>query len=82
MRIPFLHPGARRRIGEEMVREHSRWLTSAVRRGLTMTRIPTRRVDEGGFESLMTTPEGRAFAEDWWAETLGRSTRRRRWWQR
>ena len=63
---------------------HSAWLTRAVRdRAGTLPRIPTRRVDRGGFEAVRSTPEGRAWADDWWHFALDRvdsynnTTRRR-----
>ena len=51
-------------------RRHSRWLTRAMRVGVRVPRIPTRRVDEGGFDALMTTHEGREWASHWWSEAL------------
>lgn len=33
-------------------------------------RIPAKLVDEGGYERLMASLEGRAWAEEWWTLTL------------
>lgn len=53
-----------------MIREHSRWLTRAVRGNRSYPRIPVRRVSDGGFARLMSTRQGRRYAEQWWAGTL------------
>ncbi len=53
-------------------RMHSRWLTQAIRAGSKVPRIPVRRVDEGGFDREMATPEGREWASAWWDEALSR----------
>lgn len=56
---------------ETMKRTHARWLTRALRsprsRGF---RIPTRRVDAGGFDGLVRTEAGRAWAERWWLDAM------------
>lgn len=49
---------------------HSRWLTRALACRDRYPRIPTRRVVDGGWTELRRTPEGRLFAENWWASTL------------
>ena len=51
---------------------HSRWLTEAVQRPLDVPRIPTRRVDEGGFSAMLCRPGGRERAERWWDLALDR----------
>lgn len=51
---------------------HSAWLTWALSSGKRLPRIPTRRVSQGGFERMMSRPEGRARAERWWAGALER----------
>jgi hypothetical protein len=59
--------------GEAMRALHSRWLTRALQRGARPPRIPTRKVDPtggGGWATLMATPEGRAWAEEFWQQTL------------
>jgi hypothetical protein len=55
---------------EAMRSRHSIWLTQALRRSSGYPRIPTKPVGEGGFSGLMTTSSGRAWAEEWWADTL------------
>ena len=72
-------------LGERARRMHSAWLTSAMRdRSSALPRIPTRRVDEGGFDPILQSPGGREWAEQWWGdafvkvETYSASTRRRR----
>jgi hypothetical protein len=51
-------------------RMHSLWLTRALRAGVTMPRIPTRLVRDGGFSSVTNTAEGREWADRWWEEAL------------
>jgi len=73
-------------IGERARRLHSSWLTSALRdTGGSLPRIPTRRVDEGGFDPIVRRPEGREWADRWWGEAFAtiekyspRKRRRRR----
>ncbi|MBX3385344.1 MAG: hypothetical protein KF768_02100 [Phycisphaeraceae bacterium] len=60
---------------EFMRRLHSRWLTRAMRVGFVAPRIPTRRVDEGGFDPVMRTAEGRAWAAEWWDRALSPAER-------
>jgi hypothetical protein len=63
-----------------MVAEHSAWLTWAIGLGFgrrrrdgwdCLPRIPVRRVADGGFARLMSTPGGRYRAERWWDKALG-----------
>lgn len=61
--------------GERMVREHSSWLSRMLGlagrgKGPQPPRIPVRKVSEGGFSRLMSTPGGRYRAERWWERTL------------
>jgi len=60
-------------LAERCRRLHSAWLTRAVRRGggRHLPRIPVRVVSNGGFAPLMSTFEGREWAEAWWEEALG-----------
>jgi hypothetical protein len=55
---------------EAMRRRHSLWLTRAMRQPAAYPRIPTRPVGDGGFSPLMSSPAGKAWAEEWWADTL------------
>lgn len=58
--------------GLRMIREHSAWLTRMLGRSgdRRVPRIPVRRVSEGGFAKMMSTPAGRHRAERWWDRTL------------
>lgn len=56
--------------GEAMRRAHSSWLTRALRRGSRVPRIPTRLVRDGGFGPVMSTPEGRLWAAEFWSAAL------------
>lgn len=47
-------------------RLHSLWLTKAVETNRQYPRIPIRRVSEGGFSDLTSTPEGRVLCDGWW----------------
>lgn len=54
----------------------SAWLTRAVRTGVRLPRIPTRKVAEdwsGGYSSIVATREGREWADRWWAQALAES---------
>ena len=55
---------------ERMVRYHEQWLSAALVKGRRIPRIPTRRVEEGGYAMLLATPGGRVQAEHWWMSTL------------
>jgi hypothetical protein len=52
---------------------HSAWLTRAMQRGQRPPRIPTRKVEDGGWGSMMETPDGRAWAEEFWQGALEHS---------
>jgi hypothetical protein len=58
--------------GERARREHSAFLTQALRNriGVRHPRIPTRRVDRGGFDRLMADPRGRDAADRWWSSAF------------
>jgi hypothetical protein len=62
----LLDAGARAR------REHSTWLTQALctRVGVRAPRIPTRKVDDGGFDRLMSDPRGQRVARQWWTSAF------------
>lgn len=53
---------------------HSRWLTEAVARPIDVPRIPTRRVADGGFDTMLGRPGGRERADKWWDLALQRLT--------
>ncbi len=56
--------------GERARLLHSRWLTQALRSDREFPRIPLRRVEEGGWETLLAKPKGRGVAERWWRRAL------------
>ncbi|MEM7229668.1 MAG: hypothetical protein AAF432_12725 [Planctomycetota bacterium] len=53
-----------------MIRDHGVWLTDALRTRPDVPRIPVRKVAEGGFAHLSTSPEGRRIAQHWWESAL------------
>lgn len=67
-------------VSARMIREHSFWLSRMLRGGGSggrsrtkqPPRIPVRRVSEGGFSQLTSTPAGRFRAERWWERALER----------
>jgi len=73
MRWVFRHDHQKLRTAAEVARElHSQWLTRALEQGLDRPRIPVRRVDEGGFDPLISRPGGKERAEAWWKAALDR----------
>jgi hypothetical protein len=77
MLFPQFRRHGRISAAQRMIIEHSRWLTRMLSlefweklRGGGMPRIPVRKVSEGGFARLMSTPAGRYRAERWWERTL------------
>ncbi|MEM9065415.1 MAG: hypothetical protein AAGB51_07995 [Planctomycetota bacterium] len=54
-----------------MRRQTERWLTRRLAAGSTpVPRVPARQESEGGYEHERRTPEGRAWADEWWDRTL------------
>jgi hypothetical protein len=53
-----------------MIHETSAWLTWALDHRIEVPRIPSRRVDEGGFDRLMRLPGAKAVINRWWAKTF------------
>lgn len=71
----FWNPLRRRRLSsaaERFRREHSLWLTQAMLTGRAYPRIPSRRVDAGGFDGLRAREGGGRRAGAWWAAALTR----------
>lgn len=69
------NPFGRRRdtTAELFRRQHSSWLTRAFRRPEgSVPRIPVRRVDEGGYSTMLNRPGGRERAAMWWTLALDR----------
>lgn len=52
--------------------EHSRFLTLALLSGRKYPRIPTKRVDQGGYSGLLRLSEGEKRAAMWWAAAMTR----------
>ncbi|MCR9077073.1 MAG: hypothetical protein NXI07_13625, partial [bacterium] len=52
--------------------EHSRFLTLALLSGRRYPRIPSKRVDQGGYAGLMKLDEGEKRAAMWWAAAFMR----------
>jgi hypothetical protein len=67
---PFRDALARLNARQRMILQHARWLTWAVRENPPLARIPVRKVSEGGFAKLMSTPSGRHRAARWWERAL------------
>ena len=63
---------ARLSISQRMILQHARWLTWAMQSDLPQPRIPVRKVSDGGFAKLMSSPSGRRRAERWWDRALER----------
>jgi len=57
---------------ERFRREHSLWLTRAMLTHRAYPRIPSRRVEAGGFEALRAREGGPGRAAAWWAAALTR----------
>ena len=53
-------------------RTHERWLSRALHSPTSPPRIPIRRVDEGGFDSLLSRPRGQEVAARWWRMAFAR----------
>ena len=59
-------------MGERARLQHSAWLTQSLGSASPYPRIPTRRVDLGGFNPLMRKERGRLIADRWWQGALDR----------
>jgi hypothetical protein len=53
-------------------RVHSEWLTRALSAGREYPRIPVRRVEVGGFSTLLQRANGWMLAARWWILALAR----------
>lgn len=51
---------------------HSRWLSEAFASNKPYPRIPVRAVNQGGFNVLLSKPNGRALADRWWQLTFNK----------
>ncbi|MBK7403402.1 MAG: hypothetical protein IPJ41_01895 [Phycisphaerales bacterium] len=55
----------------EMARNlHSAWLTWALNTESPFPRIPSQPVRDGGYESLLASPQGRRICDRWWRRAL------------
>lgn len=66
------HDSQRLPPGLRMIREHAAWLSRVLSSRRPQPRIPVRRVADGGFARLTSTPAGRYRAERWWDALLER----------
>lgn len=57
---------------EQMRQAHSHWLTGALASDRVYPKIPLRRVADGGFSGLISSPAGRRWADLWWNAALDR----------
>ena len=55
--------------------EHERFLSAALAPHRRYPRIPTKRVDQGGFDRLMSRQSGRKLADRWWETAFDRIER-------
>jgi hypothetical protein len=58
--------------GAAFRRIHERFLELALRSARRVPRIPLRRVDRGGFSSLLARPGGRNACDRWWSRAFDR----------
>jgi len=56
--------------GAKFRAEHSRFLTLALLSGKKYPKIPSKRVDLGGYSGLMKLTEGEKRASLWWAKAI------------
>lgn len=84
--VPSRHRADRGAIARLRLGRWLAWALGAGAEARALPRIPTLRVDEGGFDGLRSTETGRERAERWWAEALAATPadapRRRRRWRR
>jgi|GEM_PF-5788574 len=65
------HRACRTALAKQYTAVHARWLERAMHRSDTSDlRVPARRVDEGGFDSLICQPNGRKRCDQWWNDTF------------
>ncbi len=74
MAVDWLHRLRRgseaRDIRREMIEQTNQFLSWALADGRRLPRIPTSRVDRGGFSAQMERPEARAMVAYWWIRVL------------
>lgn len=64
---PFRRPEDTR---ERMIRETNAFLSWSLMRDRGLPRIPRRRVDLGGFGTILRHPGAKALVNRWWAKVL------------
>ena len=62
--------GEIRDLRREMIEQTSAFLTWALSTDADVPRIPTRRMDKGGFTEMLRHRGARAAAERWWTRVL------------
>lgn len=55
---------------QQMIDSTNRFLSAALRHRGPLPRIARRRVDEGGFATMLRRPEARAMVAHWWHRVL------------
>lgn len=65
-------PSRRPETREQMIATHNAFLDWALAEERGLPRIPTRRVDRGGFSKLMQLPAARLMATHWWQTAIER----------
>lgn len=55
---------------EKMIRETNAFLSWSLAKDRGLPRIPRRRVDEGGFSTILRHPGAMAIVRRWWARVL------------
>jgi hypothetical protein len=58
--------------GERARREHSQWLSQALRSGKKYPRIPVKPVVLGGYSRLLEKPGGQELCTAWWEAAFNR----------
>ncbi len=67
-----LGPSRRPESREQMIATHNAFLEWALTEDRALPRIPTRRVDRGGFSEMMRLPGARMMAAHWWQTAIDR----------
>jgi hypothetical protein len=57
---------------KQMIAETNAWLTWAVRSNHDIPKIPTRRVDRGGFTTMLQNEGAKSAVRHWWSNAIKR----------